>query len=164
MKRLEVILVCGLLYACSDSEELVNRPGDDVGTSETGGGGADASEDSSTDPAVETDVSADPCAERDDLCAAEGSACAEAVLVLCEQDGDGCLVERSVDCGVLGEVCVESEGAAACGPPACEHECDAVGQVCESEENKDVIRETVNAMGLASMEIMRQAEQPPNAT
>ena len=67
MKRLQVVLVFGLICSCSDSEELVNRPGDDAGTSETGGGGADASADASTDPVAEADVAADPCAERDDL-------------------------------------------------------------------------------------------------
>ncbi|MGF1466522.1 MAG: DUF4215 domain-containing protein [Sandaracinaceae bacterium] len=97
--RLRPLLLAGLM-ACGTPS------GVDLGPDPDGGGALDQGTDAATP---------DPC-EGLPLCDAVGSRCDGEVLLVCEDNGDGCLVETATDCAATANGFCDPEAA----PPACD--------------------------------------------
>ena len=76
----------------------------------------------------------DPCVELDNLCDTAGSECLADVLVVCEADENGCLIENQTDCASGTQICGTLDGTLTCAD-ACDFvETCSTSTSCEDEE------------------------------
>ncbi len=115
------VFVLGLSVGCGDTPDPT-----DAGGGDDAGGGSDAGFDAAVDPCVGVTN-----------CAAAGTTCDGAELVVCAADAMGCLVASRTDCAATGGFCDDSGATPACQmpPDPCDaipaaERCDTAGTSC----------------------------------